>query len=75
MWMMDYDPTGPDIDHTWEIPVQKVTWDGCATYMDEAHLVIDSLDTWRKRAGGNVRAGLGDVIDAVNAVSSIKVQA
>jgi hypothetical protein len=77
MWMQsDYDKIGPWLDQTWLIGPTQVTWEAMAMYMDEAHLVIDSINTWRKEAtSAKVRRALSDVRDAVNAVSSIQIAA
>jgi hypothetical protein len=75
MWCFEYDSEGPMVDHTWDLKPQRVTWDAMAAYCDEAHLVIDSVNTWRKRTRGKVRAALGNVIDAVNEISDIKIAA
>jgi hypothetical protein len=71
----DYNAEGVLIDHTWNLNPQRVTWDAMAAYCDEAHLYIDSIDAWRKRTSGKARKALGDVVDAVNAISSIKIEA
>lgn len=75
MWATGYDERGLWVDHTWDREPQLITWEAAAVYVDEAHLVIDSVDTWRKKSV-NVDAtrGLADVADAVNAVSSIKIK-
>jgi hypothetical protein len=73
MWAHEYTEVGPVVDQTWDLPPTQVTWEACAAYMDEAHLVIDSLDAWRDRANVRTRRMINDVRDAVNAVSSIQV--
>lgn len=75
MWWHDYDPQGIWMDHTWERDRQLITWTAIAAYVDEVHLVIDSANSWRKRTSGKVRTAVGDVIDAVNAISSIRIEA
>lgn len=76
MWVHDYTKEGLIIDHTWELPPGLVTWEGAAIYMDEAHLVIDSVNAWRKRLKGNTvgKLDFGGVVDAVNAVSSVPIE-
>lgn len=74
MWSNGYTSQGIIVDHTWEIPNQIITWEAVAAYVDEAHLVIDSIDAWRKRAiAPSIRKSLREVVAAVNAVSSIRI--
>jgi hypothetical protein len=71
-----YTREGVLLDQTWDTPPNLVTWEAMSTYCDEAHVVIDSLDSWRTqlRAAGRTRElNLGDVRDAVNAVSAIHI--
>ncbi len=74
LWANGYTPEGIILDHTWNLPNNVLTWEAAAAYMDEAHLVLDSADAWRKRATGKVKAQIAAVIAAVNEVSSIKVK-
>jgi hypothetical protein len=74
MWARDYDETGLWLVHTWGQKDQLITWRAAAIYLDEAHLVIDSLDYWRKHKPRAARAiDLAGVKKAVNAVSSQKI--
>ncbi|HXG72287.1 MAG TPA: hypothetical protein VNJ04_16880, partial [Gemmatimonadaceae bacterium] len=74
MWAIgDYDEEGFWAPHTWNMKDQKITWRAAAAYLDEAHVIIDSLNAWRKNKAANKFINLGDVRDAVNAVSSIQV--
>lgn len=77
MWMIEYDETKDafyTVDDTWGHGPRKVTARAVAAYMDEAHLVVDSIDAWRKRTSSRkLKSALGDVVDAVNAVSDIKI--
>jgi len=74
MWAQGYDSDVLYVDSTWEMDTHLISWRAVAAYVDEAHLVIDSVDAWRKRSPKAAdRQGLGNVIDAVNAVSSIKI--
>jgi hypothetical protein len=58
---------------TWNV-LQFVTWEGFALYCDEAYWVLDSADSWRKRTGNQAgQVKIGDLVDAVNSVSDIKV--
>ena len=75
MWCNGFTKEGLILDHTWELPNSVVTWAGVSAYMDEAHLVIDSVDAWRKKTKvAKERKALGHVVDAVNAVSDIKIE-
>lgn len=73
MWCHDYNEIGPIVDHTWDLPPQQVTWAGAARYMDEAHLVIDSVNAWKKQKKLPVST-LNAIISEVNAVSSHKIK-
>lgn len=75
MWARDYDEIGIWLVHTWGLVDQRITWRAAAAYLDEAHLVIDSLDYWRKVKKVNAVLKVADLRDAVNAVSSIKIAA
>lgn len=75
MWLHEASADGPVADHTWDLDPQLITWDAWAAYVDEVHIVIDSVNRWRKAATSRkVKGALGDVADAVNAVSDIKVE-
>lgn len=79
MWAHGYNERGLFVDHTWELQPQLVTWDAVATYMDEAYMVIDSIDSWRKTlkaAKEKVGAALNikKVVEAVNDVSSLQIK-
>lgn len=76
MYADDYDEFGVWVQHTWNLPRQRVTWAAVYAYCDEAHSYVDSLDQWRNRpqpraAYFNIRK----LVDAVNQVSSQKVKA
>lgn len=71
-----YTAEGLLVDMTWDVPPVLVTWDAAAIYMDEAHLIIDSVDSWRAQASS--KAGtlkLTQVVEAVNDVSSRRIGA
>lgn len=76
MWLLcDYDDAGGWLDDTWAHGPRKVSWRFMAAYMDEAHLVIDSVDAWRAQSDDpKVLAALGDVVDEVNAISSLTIR-
>lgn len=76
LWGNGYTTEGLIPDHTWpNCPNNIVTWEACSTYLDEAHLVIDSVNAWKSISKTNtaVRFDLSGVRDAVNAVSSIQL--
>jgi hypothetical protein len=73
MWAVEYDEFGILLEHTWKRPPQRLSWRAAALYLDEAHLVIDSADAWRKKTKGQL--DVGGIVDAVNAVSSKKIAA
>jgi len=72
MWAIEYDTAGLLLEHTWNRAPQWLTWEAAAAYLDEAHLVIDSLDTWRNR-GMLPSKTLAAIKAAVNDVSSVKI--
>jgi hypothetical protein len=74
MWAFDYDEVGLWYDHTWALKPQRITWRAAAIYIDEAHSVIDSIDTWRKQRSLPSKT-LKAIAGAVNDVSVIKVAA
>lgn len=77
MNMIGYDDKGEIalVDDTWGEGPREVTYRAMAACMDEAHLYIDSVDAWRKRTTNRkVRRALADVVEAVNAVSSIRIK-
>lgn len=75
LWCNGFTPDGAIPDHTWDLPNNLVSWEAMAAYCDEAHVVIDSIDAWRAIAKSQsaVKINLGDVRDAVNAVSAIRI--
>jgi hypothetical protein len=66
------DLTAFELVHSWDIPNQLVTADAVAAYSDEAHLVIDSVDAWRKKHAGLFLAD--KLVSMVNEVSSVKIK-
>lgn len=77
MWAHDYTAQGVIVDSTWDEAPQLVFWEAAALYLDEAHLVIDSVDYWRHLVKGQnfVKGKLSHVVDAVDSVSSIPIGA
>jgi hypothetical protein len=76
LWLSGYVPEGGRMDHTWECERNLVTWEALSAYCDEAHMVIDSLDHWRVKVKESTvgKLNLTDVRDAVNEVSSIRIE-
>jgi hypothetical protein len=73
--MHDFDETGFWLDHTWMLNPQRITYRAAAIYMDEVHIVLDSVNTWKKLARGPAGTlALKKVIEAVNDVSSYRIQ-
>lgn len=71
MFAEDYDQFGVIIP-TWDTKV-KVSWKAFATYADEAYLVIDSINNWKKRLTSK-ELNLSAIKADVNSVSSQKVK-
>lgn len=67
-----YDGDGVYIQ-TWDDAPRLVTWAAFAAYFDEAHVVVDSINSWKKRLGrafDSVR-----LVREVNKVSSHQIEA
>lgn len=91
MWANGYTEKGIILDHTWELPNNLLTWDAAAAYLDEAHLVIDSVNAWRKPAraaqkdktlsrddrsrAAKLETAIEDTVAAVNRISDIPISA
>jgi hypothetical protein len=76
MLAFDYDEFGIWLDGTWEDGQRQVSWEAAAVYLDEAHVVVDSVDIWRKKQRVDRQFGalnLDRLVEAVNDVSSIKI--
>jgi hypothetical protein len=76
LWNPMYTALGLIPDHTWDnTPQNLFLWDAVLAYVDEAHMVIDSMNSWRTLTKGSSvgRFDLGGVRDAVNAISSIQI--
>jgi hypothetical protein len=75
----DYDSFGPRIVHTWydggrevNYGLQKISWRAFLAYADEAYIVVDSLNSWR-RQGLLDNKTAGAIVEAVNSVSDQKI--
>lgn len=67
----DYDDKYVNWPTTWGEPDIKISWAALAAFCDEAHSVVDSVDTWKKTASKYINvAGL---IEGVNKVSNLKI--
>jgi hypothetical protein len=75
MYADDYDADGVYVQHTWGIRRQLVTWRAIAAYCDEAHSIIDSVNTWGSARSLRNHFDLPRLIDDVNQVSSQKLVA
>jgi hypothetical protein len=58
---------------TWTDAPRLITWRAFAAYFDEAHNVIDSVNSWKKRLGAKFNAKA--LIRDVNEVSSLPIAA
>lgn len=75
VWVDDYTKAGIELVSWGE--KFTVPFEAAAIYMDEAHAILDSVDTWRTiaKTSNVAKLKIGDVIDAVNAVSSVRIAA
>jgi hypothetical protein len=72
MTARDYDEKWVYLPSSWALPDGKISWRAFSIYCDEAYMVIDSLDTWRKKQGSLI--DIPGLKDAVNSVSSMKIK-
>lgn len=68
-----YDKDGLWVLSTWNSPPYKITWRAFAIYCDEAHLVIDSINAWKKKKAIDKAIDLTAIRNDVNARSSIQI--
>ncbi len=73
MWVNEYNEFGVRHPTTWGLPDIWISWRAFLAYCDEAYLVIDSADKWRKQAA-NKFLNLDAVVEAVNGVSAQKIK-
>jgi hypothetical protein len=74
MWSIaKYDEWGLTLPSTWKMPDGKISWRAFSYYCDEAYLIIDSVNYWKKTLSKefNVKKLIGDVND----VSDVKIAA
>jgi hypothetical protein len=69
-----YDQWGVTLPSTWNQPAGKISWRAFATYCDEAYLVIDSVNQWKKRLTKK-ELNFGKLVSDVNMVSDVKIAA
>jgi hypothetical protein len=72
-----YDQDWLYLPSSWQLPDGKISWRAFAIYCDEAYLVIDSVNSWKKRLAGanlNVNLDLDALKGDVNSVSSQKIK-
>jgi len=74
MWARDYDEDGIWLVHTWNQLDQLITWRAAAVYLVEAHLVIDSINAWRRKPAAARYMDLKALRNDVNKVSSHKIK-
>jgi hypothetical protein len=68
-----YDERGVYMVDTWGQPDRHITWEGMSAYCDEAHMVMDSMNAWRKAKVDGIKLNVNRVVEAVNDVSSIRI--
>ncbi|MDQ3747999.1 MAG: hypothetical protein M3367_03125 [Acidobacteriota bacterium] len=73
MWQVENLIQGGLVPHTWGIKDQIVTWRGMMRYMDEVHIILDSLNSWRKKPASKL-LDLDKLKEAVNSVSDMKIK-
>src|SRR4029078_13050201 len=67
MWSFEFNESGILVDMTWKEAPKQITWRAMGIYCDEAHVVIDSVDAWRKKPGIQ-KATMDAIGDAVKCV-------
>lgn len=73
MYGYDYDQGGLILSHTWDCADGWISWPAFATYCDEAYLVIDSINSWKKKKAVSKIIQLEKLKSDVNMVSSQKI--
>lgn len=73
-----YNEKGVLLGHTWydddteHYGMQWVTWQGFTTFCDEAYIIVDRVNEWKKRKLLTT-AQAGAIVEAVNSVSEQKI--
>jgi hypothetical protein len=70
MAAVDYDEKYVYLPSSWAFPDGKITWRAFLIYCDEAYMVIDSIDAWKKKKAIDVMG----IKKAVNLVSSYQIK-
>lgn len=74
MFARDYDEVGVWVEHSWDLPAQRVTWPAMSAYCDEAYLVVDSWNYWKaKKPEAAALLDLAAVRHEVNRVSGRRI--
>jgi hypothetical protein len=73
MFGRDYDEIGLWLEHTWDLPAQRITWRAAAAYIDEVHTFVDSINAWKKKLVVRKLVDLEGIRKRVNQVSSQKI--
>jgi hypothetical protein len=72
-----YDENWLYLPHSWNVPMGKISWRAFSIYCDEAYMVIDSVNSWKKKLEAeevNVKLNLDAIVSDVNSVSSQKIK-
>lgn len=72
-----YDENWLYLPSSWNVPMGKISWRAFAIYCDEAYMVIDSVNAWKKRLAGqdlNINIDMNALVSDVNEVSSQKIK-
>lgn len=62
------------VPSSWNMPMGKISWRAFAIYADEAYMVVDSVNQWKKRLDKK-DFNLSKLVSDVNMVSDIKIAA
>lgn len=69
----NYDTNFLTLRHSWNIPDGKISWRAFAAYCDEAYLVIDSVNDWKKKLNKK-EINFSALVSDVNMVSDVKIE-
>ncbi len=71
VYVEDYDAFGVWVP-TWDLKIH-ISWAAVSAYADESHVIIDSINSWKKKKFAK-QLDLGALRADVNAVSSFKIK-